>query len=318
MDTRPQSDAPLVSVVIPTRRRPQLVARAIDSVLAQSFEDFEIIVIVDGADDDTLSILRAQTDPRLHYIVNPTAVGGGEARNIGVRRARGQWIALLDDDDEWLPEKLEVQLDAVLSCDAPYPVGFCRVIARSERGEDVWPRRPPRAGEPLSEYLLARRSLFAGEGMISTSTLVVPRSLFELVPFDPDLRRHQDLDWVLRAAQVAGVQLVFSDRPLVIWHMDESRVRISTGTHWRHSYQWATERRAMLTSRAFAAFLLVAVSRDAARTFDWRGALFLWREAWHHGRPAPIDVLLGMGVWLVPPRVRRRLHDVWFRLRRID
>jgi glycosyltransferase involved in cell wall biosynthesis len=119
------------------------VARAIDSVLAQSFEDFELVVVVDGADADTLSTLRAQTDPRLHYIVNPTAVGGGEARNIGVRRARGQWVAFLDDDDEWLPEKLEVQLNAVLSRDAPYPVGFCRVIARSERGENVWPRRPP-------------------------------------------------------------------------------------------------------------------------------------------------------------------------------
>ena len=100
----------LVSVVIPTLDRPKLLLRAIDSVLRQTYEKIEVIVVVDRPDPDTISAVRAVNDPRLQLIVNPQPSTAAGARNAGADHARGEWIAFLDDDDEWLPSKLERQI----------------------------------------------------------------------------------------------------------------------------------------------------------------------------------------------------------------
>src|SRR5215216_5981079 len=102
--------APEVTVVIPTRFRPELVTRAVGSVLAQTFADFEVVVVVDGPDDATRAALAGLGDDRVRVIVLPAKGGAPNARNVGAGAARGRWTALLDDDDEWLPEKLAVQL----------------------------------------------------------------------------------------------------------------------------------------------------------------------------------------------------------------
>src|SRR5579859_2653801 len=98
---------PVVSVIIPTVRRPTLLARAADSVLTQTMRDLELIVIVDGPDDATVASLATIRDDRLRVIQIPSSIGPGNARNAGAATARAPWIAFLDDDDEWLPQKLE-------------------------------------------------------------------------------------------------------------------------------------------------------------------------------------------------------------------
>jgi len=92
---------PLVSVVIPTRNRPHLVTRAVHSALTQSLHKIEVIVVIDGPDESTLHILDQIDDPRLKVSMLPQHLGLSDARNTGVREARSQWIAFLDDDDEW-------------------------------------------------------------------------------------------------------------------------------------------------------------------------------------------------------------------------
>src|SRR5215475_4171459 len=104
-------EIPHVSVVIPTRQRPKLLKRALDSVFAQTFRQFEAIVVLDGQDDDTVRALTTIVDPRIRVFVNPHSLTAAGARNVGVSHARGEWIAFLDDDDEWLPDKLEKQLE---------------------------------------------------------------------------------------------------------------------------------------------------------------------------------------------------------------
>jgi glycosyltransferase involved in cell wall biosynthesis len=111
---------PKVSVVIPTRNRPSTLKNAVDSVLVQTLSDFEVIVVVDGEDGiQSSSLIASFGDGRLRCIVVPQAVGGSEARNIGVRHARARFVALLDDDDEWMPTKLEKQLKKA----EEYPTG---------------------------------------------------------------------------------------------------------------------------------------------------------------------------------------------------
>ena len=99
----------LVSVIIPTLNRPKLLLRAIDSVLRQTHQEIEVIVVVDRPDEDTVSAVRSVDDPRLQLIVNPYSLTAAGARNAGADHGSGEWIAFLDDDDEWLPNKLERQ-----------------------------------------------------------------------------------------------------------------------------------------------------------------------------------------------------------------
>nr|QNO41819.1 undecaprenyl-phosphate 4-deoxy-4-formamido-L-arabinose transferase [Methanosarcinales archaeon ANME-2c ERB4]QNO42775.1 undecaprenyl-phosphate 4-deoxy-4-formamido-L-arabinose transferase [Methanosarcinales archaeon ANME-2c ERB4] len=103
---------PTVSVVIPTCNRAHLIGRAIQSVLNQSYQDFEIIVVDDGSTDDTEGEIKEfqKRDKRVRYIRHENNKGGSAARNTGIKSAEGDYIALLDDDDEWLPEKIEKQV----------------------------------------------------------------------------------------------------------------------------------------------------------------------------------------------------------------
>jgi glycosyltransferase involved in cell wall biosynthesis len=104
--------APEISVVIPTRDRwPLLSTRALPAALAQVGVDHEVIVVDDGSNDDTSTHLSALSDPRLRVVGRGGAKGLSRARNAGIAAARGEWVAFLDDDDVWAPEKLRMQLD---------------------------------------------------------------------------------------------------------------------------------------------------------------------------------------------------------------
>src|SRR5258708_4440871 len=120
--------SPSVSVVIPTRARPALVVRAVNSALQQTFGDLEVIVVIDGRDEETLAALASISSPRLRLLPLPTQVGGSRARNEGVHAATGEWVAFLDDDDEWLPEKLEKQLAVARASELPDPIVACKVM----------------------------------------------------------------------------------------------------------------------------------------------------------------------------------------------
>jgi glycosyltransferase involved in cell wall biosynthesis len=101
--------SPLVSVVIPTRNRSTLLLRAVRSALTQTLREIEVVVVIDGEEgNDSAQALAMLEDSRVRFIALREQVGGAEARNIGIRDARSTWIALLDDDDEWLPSKLEI------------------------------------------------------------------------------------------------------------------------------------------------------------------------------------------------------------------
>jgi glycosyltransferase involved in cell wall biosynthesis len=101
---------PAVSVVLPTYNRAALLGRAIRSVLGQSYADFELIVIDDGSTDETAGVVAGFRDRRIRYISLGHNTGAGAARNVGIRMARGKFLAFQDSDDEWLPSKLAKQM----------------------------------------------------------------------------------------------------------------------------------------------------------------------------------------------------------------
>ncbi len=121
--------------------------RALPSALEQTYRNIEVIVVIDGPDVVTERALLAVDDARLRVLALPANVGGSDARNTGVQAARGEWIALLDDD-EWLPEKLERQLRVARASQYPQPVVACGWITRTPQGDFRSPSRLPDAGEP--------------------------------------------------------------------------------------------------------------------------------------------------------------------------
>ena len=193
---------PTVSVIVPVFNRQDVLPRALDSVLAQTYDDYELIVVDDGS--ATLVNVTIQ-QPGIRVVRHETNLGAAAARNTGVGAARGRYVAFLDSDDTWHPEKLARQvafMEADASCRA-----LCTGFALSNDGKAFDSRLPPPVSN-LNEILWGCR-------VSPGTTLMVERTLFEETgPMDETLGRLEDWDWMLRAAEHApfmGLRQVLAD-----------------------------------------------------------------------------------------------------------
>jgi hypothetical protein len=298
----PQVRNNIVSAVIPTRGRPHLVLRAARSALAQTYRDLEVIVVLDGPDAATSDALATIGDDRLRVIVLAHPQGAQNARNTGIKAATGDWIALLDDDDEWLPEKTAAQMAAAMNSAFRYPIVSSKFLARARKDEFIWPRRQPY--EPLSEYLLARNGCSMGEGMLTTSTLLFPKYLCGYYPFNPNLKRCQEVDWVLHASRQDGTGIEFIPRPLAVVYQAEEIPRITNVPDWRTSLEWVESVREMITGRAYASYLAITVASQAARQKDWGAIPLLLKRIVIRGRPKVRDLAFFLSVWVIPRKLQ--------------
>jgi glycosyltransferase involved in cell wall biosynthesis len=306
---------PLVSVIIPTHQRPALLLRAVRSALAQTFAKLEVIVILDGPDPASEEALKEINDTRLRLLPLPARIGGSETRNTGVRNARGQWVAFLDDDDEWLAHKIELQLPLARRVACQNFLVTCRVLAKTPHADYEWPRRLPAPNEPLSEYLLTRDSLFRGERSIQTSTFFAKRELFVECPFRAGQLKHQDTDWLLRVAQLPGFQVFFVDETLVRLFMEENRRTVSTQSNWRYSFSWARDNRHLFTTRAYTGFLVNNVAPEAADAKSFSAIPRISLELLRHGKTRLRELCVFLAMWVMPRALRRRLRDFLGRLK---
>jgi glycosyltransferase involved in cell wall biosynthesis len=157
LEARPERS--LVSVIVPTLHRPTLLVRALGSVFRQTWRELEVVVIVDGPDPDTIAVLQTIDDPRLRVIVNAQSLTAAGARNAGMDHARGEWIAFLDDDDEWLPQKLAKQL--AYAADRGPALITCLSRVETPTESFVRPQVIYDNLLPIDEYLFDRRSRVA-------------------------------------------------------------------------------------------------------------------------------------------------------------
>jgi glycosyltransferase involved in cell wall biosynthesis len=200
--------SPAVSVVLPTYNREDVVGRAIESVLEQSYRDFELIVVDDGSTDDTAAVVRSFDDPRVAFLEYEENSGAPAARNTGIREAAGEFIAFQDSDDEWHPEKLEKQMEVF--ADAPPSVGvvytgFTRV------GEETETYHPGPGVDPKEGDV--HQSLLR-QNFVTTQAAVVRAQCFEDVGgFDERLPRFQDWELWIRISREYAFKLV--DQSLV-------------------------------------------------------------------------------------------------------
>lgn len=293
-----------VSVVIPTRFRPELVVRAAASALAQTHPDVEVIVVIDGPDPDTAAALAAIADPRLRLLALPANGGAARARNRGIEAATGRWVAFLDDDDHWYPGKLAAQVAAV-PADLPYPILSCRCEVVTARGTFVWPRRLAGPEDVIGDYLFVRHGLFKGETFAPTSTLMAPRELLERHPFP--VSRFDDWEWLITAGRIGGCALVTVPTVGCVHYAESSRVTLSTCHNFDHALEWAEAMQPHLTPRAYAALLLQAMGGEAAaRTAGARMRILL--SALAHGHPSAVGMATFALHSLMPVSLRRRVR----------
>jgi len=185
---------PTVSVIIPTHNRPDLIIRAAESVLRQTYTDLELIVVDDGLVNRAQEHIASLHDARVRYIAHEKEQGGSAARNTGIRAAQGGYIAFLDDDDEWLPNKLELQMNAFLN--APSDAGFCfTAVTNCFQHEE----RATTVPDGIADY--HELALGYPKGFL-TVTLVVKQHVFRDVGmFDESLPSHQDPDLIIRISK---------------------------------------------------------------------------------------------------------------------
>jgi glycosyltransferase involved in cell wall biosynthesis len=194
--------AGLVSAVIPVYNGEAYVARAVDSVLGQTYAPVEALVVDDGSTDGTPGVLAGYGD-RVR-VLRQANQGLSAARNAGIAAARGEWVALLDADDRWLPEKLARQVALMRA--AP-EVGFCstEALLEDERGEVVGRWACPGVDGDVLRTIFARNAAIPGSG----SGVLVRRDLFARAgTFDTRLVSLEDIDMWLRLAAHAAYRCV--------------------------------------------------------------------------------------------------------------
>lgn len=208
---------PLVSVIIPTKNRFAMVSRAIKSVQGQTHKNLEILVINDASTDNTADLLETMRtrDARLRIFNNAESLGGAGARNIGLKYACGDYIAFLDDDDEWLPQKTAAQLKFLMQNPTIQIVSCWHLLKIGDQLQKI--EKPTRV--TFSDLLWEN---FLG----SFSFCLISRQALKTIGLlDETLPSAQDWDYWLRAAQNCKTHII--ERFLVIYHRHE-QARISS------------------------------------------------------------------------------------------
>ena len=185
-----------VSIVIPTCNRADLIGRSIKSVLSQTFQDFEIIVVDDASDDNTEDVVKSFDENRIRYLRHEKRKGASAARNTGIRVSTGRFIAFLDSDDEWFPYKLEKQVNKISACSDKVGVIYGGHAAVSEKTGEVFDSRIPAARGNVRKHAL--RYALLGAGSVS----LIRKSCFERVGlFDESLQSLEDWDLYIRLSK---------------------------------------------------------------------------------------------------------------------
>lgn len=296
---------PLISVVIPTLHRPNLVVRAINSVLNQTYKEIEVIVVVDGPDEDTNTAVRSIEDPRLRVVVNARSLTAAGARNVGADHATGKLIAFLDDDDEWLPNKLERQIAFASEYESVLVSCLSRVVTPVVTY--VSPQVIYDNSTPLDEYLFDRRSLVKGPGFIQTSSYLLPRRLFDRVRFNVQ-SPHDDWELILRLSKQEGVRIETVPEVLVVLYFEENSGSLTGRTTWSASLSWLDSIQSIITPRAYSAFCLGVVGSRAANVGAYSAFPELLHRAFRTGSPRLWHVLPFLASWLTPQGTRQRLR----------
>jgi glycosyltransferase involved in cell wall biosynthesis len=236
---------PVVSIIMPTFNRLEFLGPAIESVFAQTFEDWELIIADDGSNEPTQAYLRTLQDhPRVHLIAMPHTGKPSVVSNAALREARGEYVAFLDSDDVWLPRKLETQIASLRR----HPergwsyTKFALIDASGQRTDSARTRNWPTPSGWILEKLLEEETVIAQPSVVVSRQLLMQLGAFDeelVMCYDDELwfrlAAHSEIDgvdepltWVRRHAQHSGSDIIaWRDRRRVF----EKALRVRRGRH---------------------------------------------------------------------------------------
>lgn len=218
---------PLVSVVIPMYNRENTIRRAIESVINQTYKNIEIIVVDDNSTDASVRIVEEYVGDRVKLILLPHNSGANAARNAGIREAKGDYIAFQDSDDEWLPDKLTIQMDCMLNegykaLFCPYTLVSYGNLAKQFPEANVIQRVKEGGVVSILRYV----------NLASTQTLVIAREVTEAVGvFDESMPRLQDYEYMIRIAQMYDIGCV--EQSLVNVYRQEQSITTNQNAYFK-------------------------------------------------------------------------------------
>lgn len=219
---------PLVSAIILTHNRKSLVTRAIDSALNQSYPYMECIVVDDASSDGTREMLSAREDIQYIYIPQEESRGGNYARNVGIKAAKGKYVAMLDDDDFWLPTKIEKQVKLIeeKECDLVYCGSIPEIVNPDGSIEfGKWSAHPDGQGD-LSKLIFTRI-------WVLNCAMMIRKSALDMYGFyDENLRYWQEFELNVRLAQYSP--FYFVNEVLMVFRVDKTEKQRLTN----HYYGW--------------------------------------------------------------------------------
>lgn len=238
--------APLISIVIPTYNRAYTIERTINSVLNQTYSNFEIIIIDDASTDNTENIITSIKDSRVKYMKLNQNSMGRKPRNLGINMSQGEYIAFLDSDDEWFPDKLEKQVRFIESNKGKNSDCLCftNLTTKNGKSEKINKNSSFRKETDIMDYI------FVGNNRVQTSTFMVSSSIAKQTLFDPQLKKHQDWDFCLRLKQNKA-EFMFLNENLTIWHNGTREDRISNKYKNKDlSVNWFNNNKKFLSEKA--------------------------------------------------------------------
>lgn len=215
---------PFFTVVIPTHNRAELLKEAIQSVLEQTFKDFELIVVDDHSSDNTKDVVASfGNDHNIIYMMNDRTKGGAGARNTGIFEAKGEWIAFLDDDDVWLPKKLELQYNKIQELDDSVGLIYTGYASYDfDNKHEILHNIPQKEGW-IQKDLLYNNYIKAFGGVVIRSDL-----LRMVGGLDERFPAYQDNELYVRISQLAKVAFI---KDILLYVRTANKDRISIDPH---------------------------------------------------------------------------------------
>jgi GT2 family glycosyltransferase len=259
------SVSPFFSVIIPVFNRAHDLAQSVGSVLSQSCQDFEIVIVDDGSKDDPKAVVDSIGDPRIRFVRQENK-GGAAARNRGFDEARGVFVALLDSDDRFLPHHLETMRRLLKGSEGT--VGYARMIV--DRGGGVSLIKPPRAIAPdehMAIYLLCDR------GFVPTITIVVERETARRIRYGENWRAAEDTDFAIRLF-LAGLKFKMAEEPGAVWSDEYNPNRTSAGRKGARLIPWLEQLRPHIPPKAYYGGRGWAIAKGVAVTKPLRALRF--------------------------------------------
>jgi glycosyltransferase involved in cell wall biosynthesis len=298
--------APYFSVVIPVYNRADVLETALCSVLEQTFQDFDIIVVDDGSSDNPCKAIERIADPRIKYLRQENK-GGAAARNTGIDAATGRFIAFLDSDDVFLPHHLQTMHDMLDR--TTNTVGYARILVDRGNGRKILkPKRAIRPDEHMATYLLCDR------GFVPTIGVVVENQMAKRIKYGVGYRYGEDTDFAI-GLYLAGCTFLMAELPGAVWKDVHDPGRASSGRKGVRLTQWIEQLRPRIPEVAYHGCRGWIIAKGVAPHDKWK-ALKLYLTALYHRCYSPgLAIIVFLQIFL-PDSAYRSVADkaiAWLR-----